>query len=88
MSTIDGAKALGLDSKIVSVEEGKRADLILLDFRKPHLVPCHNIPGILVYSAFGSDVDTMIVDGKIIMKNRQVLTLDEEKILKQAQTIF
>lgn len=88
MGTIDGARALGLESNIGSIEEGKRADLILLDFHKPHLVPFHNVPGTLVYSAFGSDVETVIVDGKIVMRNRQVLTLDEERILKQAQATF
>lgn len=88
MATILGAKSLGLEREIGSLEVGKKADIIILDFKKPHLTPFHNCPSHLVYSAFGSDVDTVIVDGQIIMKNRQVETLDEIKILKMAQDAF
>jgi 5-methylthioadenosine/S-adenosylhomocysteine deaminase len=88
MGTIEGAKALGLESQIGSIEQGKKADLILLGFHKPHLTPFHNVPGTLVYSAFGSDVDTVIVDGRVIMRNRQVLTLREDDILRRSQAAF
>jgi len=85
MATIDGAKALGLDEFVGSLEVGKRADLILVDFDKPHLIPRHNLYANLVYSAHGSDVDTVIVDGKILMKGRQVKTLNEAEVMKKAQ---
>ena len=88
MATINGAKTIGLDKEIGSLEAGKKADIILLDFKKPHLTPLHNCPSHIVYSAFGSDVDTVIVDGNIIMKNRQVNTLDQPKIIKMAQEAF
>jgi 5-methylthioadenosine/S-adenosylhomocysteine deaminase len=85
MATINGAKALGLTDKIGSLEIGKRADLILIDFSKPHLKPTHEVFASLVYSAHGSDVDTVIVDGEIVMENRRVKTLDETSVIKEAE---
>lgn len=85
MATIDGAKALGLEKIIGSLEVGKKADIILLDFKKPHLTPVHDPYANIVYSACGSDVDTVIVDGKVLMENRNVKTLDEEEVVLKAQ---
>ncbi|MGQ9788539.1 MAG: amidohydrolase family protein [Candidatus Hadarchaeaceae archaeon] len=85
MATINGAKALGLQKEIGSLETGKKADLIIVDLKKPHLSPIHDIVSHLVYSANGSDVDTVIVDGKLLMRGREVLTLDEDKVLELAQ---
>lgn len=85
MATLDGAKALGLDRIIGSLEVGKRADIVLVDLFKPHLRPLHDIYAALVYSARGSDVDTVIVDGKILMENRKVQTLDEETVIEEAE---
>jgi 5-methylthioadenosine/S-adenosylhomocysteine deaminase len=81
MATINGAKALLWDREIGSIEVGKKADIILIDMDKPHLYPLHNVVSSLAYSAQGSDVDTVIVDGKIIMENREIKTLDVEKIM-------
>jgi len=85
MATIDGAKALGLEKSVGSLEVGKRADLILVDFDKPHLTPRHNLYANLVYSARGSDVDTVIVDGKMLMMKRKVKTLNEAEVMQKAQ---
>lgn len=85
MATINGATALGLGDKIGSLEVGKKADIVLVDMKKPHLVPLHNVVSHLVYSAVGGDVDTVIVDGKVLMQGRKVLTLDEDKVLEGAQ---
>jgi len=85
MATIDGAKALGLEKTVGSLEVGKKADVILLDFKKPHLTPVHDPYANIVYSACGGDVDTVIVDGKILMENRNVKTLDEEEVVLKAQ---
>jgi 5-methylthioadenosine/S-adenosylhomocysteine deaminase len=85
MATINGAKALGLTDKIGSLEIGKRADLILIDFSKPHLKPTREVFASLVYSAHGSDVDTVIVDGEIVMENRRVKTLDEASVIREAE---
>jgi 5-methylthioadenosine/S-adenosylhomocysteine deaminase len=85
MATTDGAKALGLGKTVGVLEAGRRADIILVDFKKPHLTPAHDPYANLVYSASGSDVDTVIVDGKILMENRNVQTLDEEEVMRRAQ---
>ena len=87
MATIDGARALGLSDFIGSLEVNKRADIILIDAEKPHLTPIHDIYATLVYSARGSDVDTVIVDGKVLMENRNVKTLDEHEIIKKVEEL-
>lgn len=84
MATLNGANALRLEREIGSIEVGKKADLILVTLRKPHLVPAFNVVSHLVYAAEGSDVQTVIIDGKIVMENRIVETLDEERIMREA----
>lgn len=85
MATLDGAKALRLGKSIGSLEVGKKADVILVDLSKPHLIPLHSIYANIVYSAHASDVDTVIVDGKILMENRHVKTLDEQAVMERAE---
>ena len=85
MATINGAKALGLEKNIGSLEVGKKADLVLVDLRRPHFTPLYDAVSHLVYNAVGSDVDTVIVDGKMVMREHKVLTLDEGDILDKAQ---
>ena len=85
MATVNGARALGMERNIGSLEIGKRADILLIDLSKPHLKPLHNIYACIVYSANGSDVDTVIVDGKILMENQQVKTLDEKAVMEEAE---
>jgi 5-methylthioadenosine/S-adenosylhomocysteine deaminase len=87
MATINGAIALGLEKEIGSLEVGKKADLVLIDLKKPHLAPLHNVVSHLVYSAVGSDVDTVIVDGRILMRGRKVLTLEEDRVLENVQKV-
>jgi len=87
MATIDGAKALGLDKEIGSIEVGKKADIIIIDLDKPHLIPVHDIYSTLAYSVNGADVETVIIDGKIIMENRQMLTIDEEMVKKEVNKV-
>jgi len=84
MATSGGAKVLGLEKEIGSLEVGKKADIITINLNKPHLVPIYDPYSHLVYCVNGEDVENVIVNGKVIMKNREVKTLDEEKILKQA----
>jgi 5-methylthioadenosine/S-adenosylhomocysteine deaminase len=85
MATIDGARALRLDNLTGSLEIDKEADLILIDVKKPHLTPMHNPYANIVYSTRGSDVDTVIVNGKILMENRKVKTLDEDEVIRDAE---
>jgi len=85
MATIKGAEALRLGDKIGSIEEGKQADIILVDLKRPGLTPLHDVCTNIVYSARGADVDTMIVDGQILMEAHEVKTVDEEEIMEKAQ---
>lgn len=75
MATIGGARTLGLDRMVGSLEVGKRADLIMIDVYKPHLTPFYN-EDILVYAAKGGDVRTVIVDGRLVMLDRKIMTFD------------
>jgi 5-methylthioadenosine/S-adenosylhomocysteine deaminase len=83
MATVNGAKALGINAG--SIEEGKLADIIIIGLRKPHLLPTNksNIVSNIVYSMQGGDVDTSIINGKVVMKDRKVA--NEEKIIDKLQ---
>lgn len=87
MATIGAARAIGMDRTIGSVEVGKQADLIIIDTRKPHLVPMYNPVSHLVYSAKGSDVRDVIVAGRMLLKDGEFLTLDVEDIFNKVNTI-
>lgn len=81
MATIGGADILGAESVIGSLEPGKKADLIVLDMNQPHLTPLYNIPSHMVYAARGADVVHAVINGRIVMRNRKLLTLDENALL-------
>jgi len=85
MCTIDGAKALGMEKDIGSLEVGKKADVVLLDLRRPHLYPLNMPVFRLIYFANGNDVDTVIVDGHVALLNRKAVLVDEDEILDDAQ---
>jgi cytosine/adenosine deaminase-related metal-dependent hydrolase len=85
MATIRGAKALMIDHLTGSIEKGKRADIIIVDYWQPHLHPLNNPVSHLVYTASGHDVKHSIVDGRLIMFNRKVLTMREEEVLEEAE---
>jgi 5-methylthioadenosine/S-adenosylhomocysteine deaminase len=85
MATIESARALHLEKKIGSIEEGKQADLILIDLSAPHATPMYNVYSQLVYALKASDVCTVMIAGKIVMEDRKMLTLAEEEILSKAQ---
>lgn len=84
MATINGARALGVEPETGSIEINKKADIVLLDLNQPHAHPFENIYSQIVYSAKSSDVQTVMIDGKIIMKNRELKTLDIEKVFAVA----
>jgi 5-methylthioadenosine/S-adenosylhomocysteine deaminase len=85
MATIDGARALGLDSMIGSIEAGKRADLIIIELEQaPHTVPTHDVVVQLVHSIKGTDVRSAMVDGRFVMRDRCILTVDEKNTLQIA----
>lgn len=83
MATLNGARALRLNAGVIKPDY--LADVVIFDFNKPHLRPINDVVSHIVYSANGNDVETTIVDGKILMLDREVLTLDEEKILDEAE---
>jgi len=86
MGTKNGARVVGIEN-LGSVRPGYKADLILIDLKKPHLTPMYDPVANTVYAAQSSDVNTVIIDGKVVMKDRQMLTIDEEKVLYQAQLL-
>lgn len=90
MATIEGAKAIGVDDIVGSLERGKRADFIAVDLRFPSMLPVYtypmrNIVPNLVYSARGQEVALSVVDGKVIMRDQKILTIDEEASLRRIQ---
>lgn len=85
MATAEGARALGLAGDTGMLKPGMKADLILVDFRRPHLYPQHDLYAHLVYSAQSADVDTVIIDGRVVMERRRVLTMDEEEVMAGAE---
>lgn len=91
MATLGGARALGMEDQIGTLESGKKADIILVDFHALALTPVFtgknsNITAHLVYAAHGDNVDTVIINGRVVMRNRDLLLVDEEKIIAEATT--
>jgi len=84
MATIESAKAIGLDKKIGSLEIGKLADLIVIDTNSPHLVPMYDPVSHIVYTIRGSDVRDVFIGGKMIVRNKKLLTIDLAGVMKRA----
>ncbi len=88
LATVGGAKALGMEHELGTVEPQKRADLIVIDLRRPHLFPQEGaLIGNLVHSASGNEVRDVMVDGRILMRDGQITSFDEIEVLRQAQAI-
>ena len=85
MATREGAQACGLGDRIGSLMPGKIADVVLIDTHAPHLCPIHDPLATLVYSACAADVHTVIVGGRVVVRAREVLTVDETAIIHRAQ---
>jgi len=84
MATIGGARAMGLEEEIGSLEIGKRADVIVVDLKQLHSSPRQDVISSLVYSAQPSDVRVTIVDGRVVMRNRELLSLNEDSVMADA----
>lgn len=84
MASVSGAEALGLDKYVGSIEPGKKADIAIVNCNQPHFVPIFNPISALVYCANGGDVETTIVDGKAVMLDRKILTVDEQDLVQKA----
>ncbi len=87
MATRNGAGALGLESLIGTLEVGKKADLCIVDMNKPHLTPMYEEYSHLVYAVNGADVDTVLINGRIVMQNRKLLTIDEGEAMRRVRQI-
>jgi len=85
MATAGGARALGLAGETGMLKPGLKADLILVNFHRPHLYPRHDDYAHLVYAAQSADVDTVLIDGRVVMEERRVLTVDEEEVMANAE---
>lgn len=85
MATIDGARAIGLEHEIGSIEQGKKADLVVLRFDNFFVTPVHNSISALVYSALGNEPEIVIIDGQVVMKDRSLQTVSEEQVMREAQ---
>jgi 5-methylthioadenosine/S-adenosylhomocysteine deaminase len=85
MATIDGARAIHMENKIGSLEVGKKADLILISLDEPNAVPMYDIYAQISYSLKGSDVETVVIGGKVVMRDRKLLTIDEPRVLEKAR---
>ena len=87
MATVNGAQALGLDNQIGKLQKGYKADMIIINLEAAHQIPRYDIVANLVYAGQASDVDTVIIDGKIVMKNRQIVTLNEAEVINKVKKI-
>jgi 5-methylthioadenosine/S-adenosylhomocysteine deaminase len=87
MATRDGARALGMADEIGALRPGMKADVITVDFNRPHLTPLYHEDSHLVYCTSGSDVDTVLINGRIVMKNRRLLTVDEGEVMERVNHI-
>jgi 5-methylthioadenosine/S-adenosylhomocysteine deaminase len=87
MATIDGARVLGLEDTTGSLETGKKADIIIVDVNRPHLIPMYNVYSHLVYAVNGSDVVTAIVNGRLLMEDRVLKTVDVDAVMRAVNQI-
>jgi 5-methylthioadenosine/S-adenosylhomocysteine deaminase len=85
MATIDGARALHMEKEIGSLETGKKADLVLIRLDAPNAVPMYDIYAQLSYALKSSDVDTVVIGGRVVMRDRKLLTVEEEEVLQKAR---
>src|SRR5437879_8510287 len=85
MATIEGARALHMEKEIGSLEAGKKADLILIGLDAPNAVPMYDVYAQLAYALKGSDVETVIIHGRVVMRDRKLLTVDEPSVIARAK---
>ena len=87
MATVDGAKVLGMGSLVGTLEAGKKADICIIDTNKPHLTPMYDEYSHLTYTVGGADVETVLINGRIVMWIRKLLTIDEEEAMRRVRGI-
>ena len=87
MATCDGARVLGMENLVGSLETGMKGDIIVIDLNRPHLTPMYNAFSHLVYAAKGDDVKTVLINGKIVMEDWKLLTIDEHEVMDRVNQI-
>jgi 5-methylthioadenosine/S-adenosylhomocysteine deaminase len=85
MATIDGARALHMEKEIGSLEKGKKADLIVINLNEPNAVPMYDVYAQIAYALKASDVETVMIGGRLVMKGRKLLTVNEEAAIAKAR---
>lgn len=85
MGTINGAKAVGRERELGSLEPGKKADVVIIDLQKAHIAPIHRVSSAIVYNANGNDVDSVFVNGQLVVHRGKCTLVDEEEIIRRAQ---
>jgi 5-methylthioadenosine/S-adenosylhomocysteine deaminase len=85
MATIEGARALHMDNEIGSLEAWKKADLILISLDAPNAVPMYDVYAQIAYSLKGSDVETVVIAGRTVMRDHKLLTIDEPRVMEKAR---
>lgn len=87
LATVNGAKSLGLPEEIGAVKQGMKADLVILDIEMPQFYPRNNLVSALIYSANGSEVETVIINGSIVMEDRKLCLVDEQQVYSEIEKI-
>lgn len=87
MATCNGSRVLGMEGLIGTLEVGKKADLCIIDMNKPHLTPLYDEYSHLAYTVGGADVETVLINGRVVMRNRQLLTIDEKEAMRRVRII-
>ena len=85
MATIEGAQAIHLEKEIGSLEAGKKADVILIGLDAPHAVPMYDVYSHSAYALKASDVQTVVIAGRLVMRDRKLLTINEPEVLAKAR---
>jgi 5-methylthioadenosine/S-adenosylhomocysteine deaminase len=85
MATIDGARAVGLEAEIGSIEVGKKADMVVIDYDNAFMTPIHHPVSAIVYSALGHEVKTVMIDGRFVLRDGVVQGIDEKALRRRAQ---
>ncbi len=87
MATCDGARVLGMEDTVGDLKPGMKADITIINLNKPHLTPIYNEFSHLVYTVNGGDVDTVLINGEVVMRGRQLLTIDENEVMDRVEEI-
>jgi 5-methylthioadenosine/S-adenosylhomocysteine deaminase len=87
MATANGAKVLGMGDLVGTLEAGKKADICIIDTNKPHLTPMYDEYSHLAYAVNGSDVETVLINGRVVMRNRRLTTIDENEVMQRVREI-